>query len=239
MLHRDAGEGVVLVGQPAHAFLAGQLARAWAGPFAPREAVCLAADQHDVGWTEWELAPELDRETGLPYRFGDLPVPRRLALWSGAAERLVPQSRYAALLVSLHGTLLVERFPPPPDHAALAEAFLARERAFQERLRASLRADPDEVARNRELVFAWDALSLAIVHGVTGAATVAGRVLTAEDGHPARVRVAPWPFRADELRVVFEGRFLAGRFTDEEIMRRALAEAPWTTLETLLRPGSA
>ena len=236
MLHRRAGGELVLVGQPAHALVAGRLARAWAEPFAPREDVCLAAEQHDVGWTDWELAPELDPGTGLPYTFADLPVPRRLALWTGAAERLVPQSRYAALLVSLHGTLLVERFPPPAEHSPAAERFLARERAFQARLRASLRVDPGEVARNRELVFVWDALSLALVHGVTDERTAAGHTLAAEGGDPGRVRVAPWPFRAPEVTVAFEGRVVAGTFTDEEAMRAALAAAPWTVVETALRP---
>lgn len=237
MLHRDVGGGLLLVGQPAHAWAAGQLARAWAEPFAPREAVCLAAEQHDVGWTEWELAPELDPVTGRPYVFGALPEPRKLALWSGAAERLLPQSPYAALLVSLHGTLIVERFPPPPQHAALAEAFLAGERAFQKRLRAALRAGPDEVARNRELVFGWDALSLALVHGVTGERDVAGLTLAAEEGDPTRLRVAPWPFRDGAVTVAFEGRVLDETFADEETMRRALEDARWVAVETTLRPG--
>ena len=233
MLHRRAGDGLVVVGQPAHALVAGALARAWADAFAPRDSVCLAAEQHDVGWTEWELAPELDAATGLPYAFADLPVPRRLALWAGAGERLVPQSRYAALLVSLHGTLLVERFPPP-EHASLVDAYLTRERAFQETLRESLRADPVELARNRELVFTWDALSLALVHGVTGPRTVAGYGLSADGPH---VRVAPWPFREPELAVLFEGRLLGGTFPDEAAMRAALDAAPWVVVETSLRPA--
>lgn len=224
-----------MIGQPAHARVAGRLARAWAEPFEPREEVCLAADQHDVGWTAWELAPELDPATGLPYTFSALPPVRRLALWTGAGELVLPQSRYAALLVSLHGTLLVERFPPPPEHAAIVQAYLARERAFQETLRGSLGADPVELARNRELVFTWDALSLELVHGVTGSRAVAGFTLSA-DGPD--VRVAPWPFREAELAVSFEGRVLGGTFTDEAAMRAALDAAPWVVVETPLRPAT-
>jgi hypothetical protein len=237
MLHRLVAGELLGVGQPAHALLAGALARAWAEPFDPREAVCLAAEQHDLGWTDWELEPELDPATGLPYTFGDLPAPRRLALWAGAAERLVPQSRYAALLVSLHGTLLVERFPPAQEHAAAAAAFLARERAFQEGLRASLGPDAVELARNRELVFTWDALSLALVHGVAGERKAAGYTLAPGDGDAAPVFVRPWPFRETELEVAFEGRVLGGPFADEEALRAALAAAPWVTVETTLRPG--
>src|SRR5450759_3279039 len=55
--HRD---GHVVVTQPAHAWLSGQLARAWGnerfGRFEPWEDVCLAAEQHDVGMTAWDLS---------------------------------------------------------------------------------------------------------------------------------------------------------------------------------------
>ena len=133
MLHRPDPAGTIAIGQPAHAWVSGQIARAWAEPFEPHEEVCLAADQHDIAWIGWERSPERDSETGLPYTFSRLPRLRRLELWSGAASLLLPQSRYAALLVSLHGTLLVERFPPEGDEdvqRALAD-YLERERNFQ------------------------------------------------------------------------------------------------------------
>src|SRR5262245_18662060 len=177
MLHRATHEGTVVIGQPAHAWVSGQIARAWAEPFEPWEEVCLAAEQHDIAWIGWERSPQRDPETGLPYTFSALPRLRRLELWSGGAALLLPQSRYAALLVSLHGTLLVERFPPEGDEElqrSLAD-YLERERAFQARVLESLRADPryashatpSAVERNRELIFGWDGLSLAVLHGVT------------------------------------------------------------------------
>lgn len=247
MLHRLTTEGTVVVGQPAHAWLSGQLARAWAEPFAPREEVCLAAEQHDIAWTAWERDPERDPETGLPYTFSALPRLRRLELWSGAAALLLPQSRYAALLVSLHGTLLVERFPPGGNEdvqRALA-GYLERERDFQARVLDTLRDDPryaahatpDAVERNRELIFTWDGLSLAIVHGVTGEKNAVGHTLAAHDGDPTRVTVAPWPFREDTVTVVYEGRLLTETYPDERELRRSLAKAPWTTVETRLEPA--
>ncbi|MGH3022632.1 MAG: DUF3891 family protein, partial [Gaiellaceae bacterium] len=222
MLHRATPEGTVVLGQPAHAWVAGRLAHAWAEPFEPREEVCLAADQHDVGWTAWELAPELDTATGLPYTFSALPPARRLALWARAGELVLPQSRYAALLVSLHGTLLVERFPPQGDEELqrAVAGYLECEGAFQARMLESLRADPhyaphataETVARNRELVFAWDWLSLALLHGVTEGRRAAGLMLAPADDDPERVAVTPWPFRPEALAVVCEGRVLRGRF---------------------------
>ena len=35
MLHRQSSEGTIVIGQPAHAWVSGQIARAWAEPFEP------------------------------------------------------------------------------------------------------------------------------------------------------------------------------------------------------------
>lgn len=247
MLHRRTANGTVVIGQPAHAWVSGQLARAWAAPFEPREEVCLAADQHDLAWTTWERAPELDPETGLPYTFSALPRLRRIELWSGAAALLLPQSRYAALLVSLHGTLLVERFPPGGDdevQRALAD-YVERERDFQALVLESLRGDPrygahatpEAVERNRDLVFEWDGLSLALLHGVEGDKAAGGRQLAAVDGDPTRVAISPWPFRDDAVTIACDGRVLTERFSDERQLRQGLAKAPWTTIVTTLVPA--
>jgi hypothetical protein len=248
VLHRPSSEGTIAIGQPAHAWVSGQLARAWAEPFEPWEEVCLAADQHDIAWVGWERSPERDPETGLPYTFSALPRLRRVELWSGAAALLLPQSRYAALLVSLHGTLLVERFPPAGGEEVeqAFAAYLEREREFQARVLESLRGDPryephstpEAVERNRELVFTWDGLSLALLHGVTGEKSAVGHTLLAVDGDPLRVTVSPWPFRDAEVTVACEGRVLAGSYADAQDLRRGFAKAPWTTIETMLTPHS-
>jgi len=247
MLHRATSEGTVVIGQPAHAWVSGQIARAWADPFEPWQEVCLAAEQHDIAWIDWERTPERDPETGLPYAFSALPRLRRLELWSGAATLLLPQSRYAALLVSLHGTLLVERFPPEGDEdvqQALA-GYLEQERAFQARILESLRGDPAyashvttaNVERNRELIFVWDGLSLAILHGITMERTAAGHTLAPQDGDPTRVALSPWPFRDNEVTLVCEGRLLTESYADERELGRGLGNAPWLTIETTLVPG--
>jgi len=247
MLHRPCSEGTIVIAQPAHAWVSGQIARAWADPFEPWEEVCLGAEQHDIAWIGWERSPERDPETGLPYTFSALPRLRRVELWSGAAALLLPQSRYAALLVSLHGTLLVQRFPPEGDEdlqRALAD-YVEREHAFQARILDSLRGDPryaahatpGAVERNRELIFTWDGLSLAILHGVTTERKAAGHVLAPADGDSARLTVSPWPFREAEVALVCEGRLLTGPYASEGELRRGLAKAPWRTIETTLEPA--
>ena len=55
MLHRKLGNGVVIITQPAHAWVSGQLAQQWGNPdFEPAtEEVRFATEQHDVGFLDW------------------------------------------------------------------------------------------------------------------------------------------------------------------------------------------
>lgn len=91
VLREESEEAVVCIGQTSHSWLAGQLARAWGnermGDFSPREEVCLGAEQHDVGWAEWNLAPALNPETGRPQPFFELSRTASLGIWRDAPRR--------------------------------------------------------------------------------------------------------------------------------------------------------
>jgi Protein of unknown function (DUF3891) len=159
----------LIIGQPAHAWVSGQLARAWGNETfpapAPREPVCLAAEQHDVGWADADLAPALG-PAGRPLSFLEYPRAEHVAIWREAPSRLLAQSRYAALLVSLHGTSLYARVNAERYEPAVAEAireYMRGQQVLQAELAAGL--DADEVDRNRRLILAWDRLSLALCHG--------------------------------------------------------------------------
>ena len=137
MLIRPEGDGVVAIGQAAHAWMSGQLARAWGNERfdtpEPREEVCLAAEQHDVGMAEWDLAPRLHPSEGRPLSFMEMALEDHLRLWSAAPAKLMSQSAYAALLVSMHGTALYELRDLArlePAEAEAVRAYLARERAL-------------------------------------------------------------------------------------------------------------
>jgi hypothetical protein len=186
-------------------------------------------------------------------------MPRQLhvQLWSEAAKRVLAQGRYASLLVSLHGTRLYQRYDAAkdlPENARAVQRYLEQERAFQEELLASLRSDPhyksyasDEVvARNRQLIGIWDALSLAICFGRTspqswdqvpaarGTTTLS---FSARDDDPAMLFLSPWPFQRQPVTLVYEGRYLTETFSDEMLMRENLSLAPWVTLQTTLFSG--
>jgi Protein of unknown function (DUF3891) len=242
LLRRD-GDGVVAIGQPAHAWVSGQLARAWGntrfGAVEPYEDVCLAAEQHDVGMAAWERRPTLNPETGLPRSFMELELDEHLEIWWSAAPLVVSQSPYAAILVSMHGTALYERRDLarlPAADADRVRAFLAGQRELQERLVAALGADRELVRRNQRLLWTWDSLSLALLlewppFDLKAVPTAAGEIdVAVRDG-----TLDPWPFAAPELTVRCEGRRLVGPYEDEEAMRAALAAAPWETVARTLR----
>ncbi len=249
MLLRADADGVLAIGQPSHAWVSGQLARAWGnehfGAVEPWEEVCLAAEQHDVGMAGWDLEPTRNPETGLPYSFTEMPLVEHLECWRTGPPRLVRQSRYAALLCSIHGTRLYELRDlagMPPADAASVRAFLSEQRGFQERLIETLRADPLEapelIARNSQLVWIWDFLSLALcLNWVPSQADrVPGRsgevdLRLTPGAAPGQVVLDPWPLQPSRLTVRCEGQRLTDRYDSAEALRRALAEARWETVE--------
>jgi Protein of unknown function (DUF3891) len=183
----------------------------------------------------WDAAPTLNPETGLPRSFMELTLDEHLAAWSSAAPLMLSQSRYAALLVSMHGTALYERRDldrMSPAYAGRVRAFLAAQRELQDALRASLHADAARLRRNQRLVWTWDSLSLGLLLGwepfeLTAVPTADGEVdIAVADGG-----LDPWPFRERGLTVRCDGRRLAGPYDDEESMRAALAASPWETVE--------
>lgn len=261
MLLREDDRGLLAIGQPSHAWLSGQLARAWGnerfGKVYPLEEVCLAAEQHDVGWGTRDLEPLLKADAGRPRSFTEMPLDMHLEIFTSGPRRMISQSRYAALLVSLHGRRLYERRDlarETPADAAAIRAFLAGQRAFQQELLDALRADPATAAiaadavleRNSRLIWTWDYLSLALCLNWDPA--TAKRVPTAEGevdlelrrlGVPGSWQLEPWPFAARSVAVRCEGRRLEGGLRNEAELREAFERAAWETLELTLRPGGA
>ncbi len=255
MILREPEDGFrLLIPQPSHALLSGQMMAAWGAPGVarpdPAPEVILAAEQHDVAWLDWETAPTMDPDTGLPHPFTSLgpevhaPMWARGVEWTRAAWGLWP-----ALLVSLHGSRVYTKYMDPAEQEPEARAAIARnqaqERKFQAAWTAALGATVEQVRRNSALVAATDALSLVLCFADT---SWAGEV-PMEDGSaqemtlvrlgPSRWSLAPWPFREQELTLRCETIRLSAdlRWTDEETMRQDLREMPWSTLITTLVPG--
>ena len=243
VLHRT-DEGVICIGQASHAWVSGQLARRWGNDrFAkpdPFDEVCLGAEQHDVGMAEWDLEPQLDPETGLPRSFMDMPLRTHLGLWSRAPRKVLTQSPYAALIVSMHGRALYDRegtLEAGTEDSDAVRRFVEEQTAFQRGLLETLGEDRERADRNQVLVWALDFLSLAPLMGwipdSVPAPTRPGEPHAELDVRPAgdlRLTVDPWPFGEDELRIRYQGRLLDRTFEDEGDLHAALAHARWVTV---------
>lgn len=261
MLHREDPAGLIVITQPAHAWVSGCLARAWGneqfGSFAPTEQVCLGAEQHDIGWLLWEGAPTLNPQTGHPCSFREIPTAVHVDIWSSAKHLALPFGRYAALLVSLHGTGLFDRYrnwQKSPESSQRVQAYQEQEYAFQTEITATLQNDsyyaayaiPEAIERNRSLIAIWDLFSLTVCMGLhqeqqfsqvptaSGATTL---TLTPMNDDSTRIKVEPWPFQQSQVTLVYEGRLLEETFTDETAMRAALTSANWVTMTTTLSPA--
>lgn len=249
MVLHHTDEGVICIGQASHAWVSGQLARRWGNDaFAPPEPfdeVCLGAEQHDVGMAEWDLLPDLNPETGFPRSFMELPLSTHLDLWGKAPDKVLTQSPYAALLVSMHGHALYARrdtLEPGTDDSKAVRAFVEAQETYQRRILETLGEDPARARRNQVLVWALDFLSLAPLMGwvpdTLDAPTRPGEPdaeLTVRAAGELALTVDPWPFGEDELRIRYQGRHLDRPYEDEDEMHAALATAPWVTVQVTWR----
>lgn len=253
MLIRPDGDASILITQPAHAWVSGQLARAWKQsddqPLHPYEEICLAAEQHDIGWLTWESSPALNLDTGLPYSFREMPRREHIQIWTRARRFAMSLNRYSALLISRHGTGLFERYGPRDD-APQAErdqvaGFLRREHAAQERLIEQLAKHPryadfledETLNRYSDLIRTWDGISLMICGGLDDEGVIMNGYSLVPESDQTSIRVDPWPFaRRDEVTLVVEGRRLSGRFDRQITLQAALQRVEWVTLEFRLVP---
>jgi len=236
MLIRDDGDSWTAITQPAHAFLAGQVARAWTPPLDAD--TVLGIEQHDVVWIEWDREPPLLADARRAAAFFEAPLERRLQMWTGAAARMDAQSPYAALLVSLHATNIHARYFPEGQRP---EQLLAEQRADQDALLALLPGvTRAQAERDADLLFAVDSLSLTLCNGwpARDLPEVDGVAIHVEPDGDGAAALDPWPLGVDELTVGVHARRLTERFDDEAEMHRVLAATPYERLTWRLHPAT-
>jgi hypothetical protein len=252
MLVRRDQAGALAIGQLSHSWVSGQLARAWGNETfplpGPAEELALGAEQHDLGWAEFDLRPGLSAESGLPRSFLELRVEEQLAIWRGAPARLQSASLHAALVVSLHGRSLSELRlkhveATDSEDAERLRAHIVEEGERQASLRGLLGLDEDETSTIQRLMRAWDGLSLALCNGWD---SFTARNVPATSG-PVELELRarddvfvlePWPFGRERVEVRCEARRLAGRYAGEAEMQRALEAAAPVTLRFALVPAA-
>ena len=220
-----------------------ELAAAWGGegfgPVEPAEELRVAAGEHELGWIDWDRSPTLNPSTGLPFTVIELDLEEYIQFQIDGPRLLAGRSPYAALLTVHHHMSFYKRPPDsgqPSARDRLVRSHLERSAAYRDELRARVDAGDEEIERNWRLIRAWDGIShellydwLPTTRGVPDAE--GGEVELRLEHRDRAITLDPWPFTAPEVTVRAQGRLLETTFTDEEQMRKALAEAPEITLE--------
>lgn len=251
MLFREAlgAAPALAISQPAHAWISGQLLRAWADP--PEEPVLLAAEQHDLGWLDWETAPSFDAQAGRPHLFRAVGAAVHAPMWARGVDRaLNAWGQRVALLVSRHGGLIYTRYTDrhrvAPADAAAAARYLDTQAPLQAAWAQALGLDDAALAHDTALVALSDTLSLALCGELATPLEVeapdrtGGRQTLRLAARPedAAFTLSPWPFRGETLVVEGEARPMpGGRFADEAAMQAWLARPERVAFRARLTPG--
>ena len=233
MLFRTEPSGVLAISQPAHAWISGQILRAW--DEALSEPLLLAAEQHDIGWLDWETAPTFNPQTGRPHLFREVGAAVHSPMWRQGVERaLGAWGAHVALLVSRHGGVIyrryIDRHRASEADAAAAQTFLETQAPLEAAWAKTLELDAAALQKQTTLVALSDTLSLALcgelktpfeVEAPNAGGGIETLRLIERPGHPFDFVLSPWPFRKDGLDVEGEARPLpaSGRFDNEAAMR--------------------
>ena len=109
MLFRSQSSSVLAISQPTHAWISGQILRAWDENL--RETLLLAAEQHDIGWLDWETEPTFNPSSGRPHLFRELGAATHAPMWTRGVQRAREAwGTHVALLISRHGGVIYRRF---------------------------------------------------------------------------------------------------------------------------------
>jgi Protein of unknown function (DUF3891) len=267
LIIQEQGDQLLLIRQTDHAFLAGFFAKEWGNEEFPRPepfgSFCLAAAEHDNGWSEWELQPTLDVKARTPNTFMSIPTEEHIALYQRGIERIVKVDHYAALLVSMHCANLYDRARATmPGYSAkyvkstetsLVTDFVQRLRLQQLRLKVDIRANPatrdlvmeDALKANFERLEALDRLSLhlclnprenCMIDAVPKDETgnEVDLDLRSEGGNV--LTLAPYPFRREVLEVSIMARRIPKRmYVNDADFQKILAQTPYFAIKFTLR----
>jgi hypothetical protein len=250
MLFRSQPSRVLAISQPAHAWISGQILRAWDESLS--ETLLMAAEQHDIGWIDWETEPTFNAETGRPHLFREVGASTHAPMWARGVERaLGAWGAHVALLVSRHGGVIYRRFIDrhrmnEADDAA-ARDYLDGQAPIEAAWARALGLKAAELDRESSLIAFADTLSLALCGELKapldleapdrgGDATTMR--LVERPGGSFDFVLSPWPFRTNELVVEGEARPLppAGRFSDEDAMKTWLASPERVAFRARLAP---
>ena len=165
MLFRIEPSGVLAISQPTHAWISGQILRAWHEALS--EPLLLAGEQHDIGWLDWETVPTFNHETGRPHLFREIGAAVHSPMWRQGVERaLGAWGAHVAVLVSRHGGVIYRRYTDRhrigEADAAAAQTYLETQAPLEAAWAKTLGLDAAALQKQTTLVALSDTLSLAL-----------------------------------------------------------------------------
>jgi hypothetical protein len=167
---RQKRPACLLVPQPAHAVLAGELAAGLTcfGELPPE--ITRAIQMHDTGWASSD-AQQIQRlrsggaQSGHAVSFISIPPREVEEAWTASINTVETFSKSGAMIVSRHFSLLA-------GHDPVHQRFVQAEKARQQRLEGSAKAeDPpkgDDLARWTAALGFCDLVSLSLLSGLSG-----------------------------------------------------------------------
>ncbi|MEA3217805.1 MAG: hypothetical protein QOJ19_3961 [Acidimicrobiia bacterium] len=238
------------INQTSHAHQAEEFCRRWGNgafaPPAPYGPVLLGVSQHDNGWYDWELEPEL-RPDGYPMDFIHGPDwATKLHLWWRGIRRAFDQHPYAGVLVGHHAALLyeglLESLHLGEEEREATQIFIDEQANVRAEARRLLGADEvlaaaledEAVEAHTRLLQFGDLASLVVcvpwaARRIERCPVDMAETFTAisMEFDERRITFDPWPYGVDHFEVTIWGRVLEDRvFPDADAYRQALAVAP-------------
>jgi len=217
----------LLITQPDHAALAGQIMEYWtAGTLdrSPRRSeILLAIYEHDNGWSEPDAAPIVD-SGGAILDFVHAPDDVRSGVWPRGVERLA-HTPYAAALVAQHSLHIYERYRARAEW----QPFFERMASLRDRHLRRASGTEHELLEDYRFVRVADLMSLTFCHGWRD---------VQEDGFGFSMRcddgvliVTPDPFGGKAVPIEITGVEIANNvFASAEEALRTVSTAPNRTL---------
>lgn len=224
-----------------HTALAARFAEAFGNerfaPVAPREPVLHMIRHHDQGWAALDAEAPTNPATGLPYNLVETPLTEILRTSAASPDFNEKHHPYCGLLSSMHSwglyngrygmsdKVLLDQIPA--DCKLLVQSMLDGERARQERLRATLAAEPataqwiedGHLFQNYKQLQFFDTLALYFNRTAEGAREATDfEHVPLDDARDATVSLRPagggryvmdpYPFVEEAIEFFFEGRYV-------------------------------
>jgi Protein of unknown function (DUF3891) len=250
MLFREQPSGALAISQLTHAWISGQMLRVWNENLC--EPLLLAAEQHDIGWMDWETAPSFNPQTGRPHLLRDIGAAIHAPMWTKGVERaLGAWGAHVALLISRHGGVIYRRYSGrhriSQADADAAQRFLQTQAPIENAWVRTLGLDAVALNKETMLLALVDTLSLALcgelktpmdLEAPDRLGELVSMRLRERPDRPFEFALSPWPFRAGVLTVEGEARSLPpeGHLADEVAMRSWLASPERVSFHARLTP---